>query len=401
MNEKRDFSRRKFIERGIIGAAGVGLTFSGNPLMAQTTFSVSTGLKPGQFKLGIIGCGNRAKTIISALNNVPEIEISALCDLVDYKMGRRAKLIKDGPMPEFYTDMDDLFKRDDLDAVAVLTPNFNHHDIVISALAAGKNVFCEKPMALTVADCNDMIGAVERSGKALQIGTQRRHSVVYKKLVEVIRNKPVGQILQSSLYDFRGDWRVPNSDEYPPGLPYWRMDQKLCGGVVYEMGAHIIDVNNWIFNSEPIAVSSLQSVNNFSLRKRNSTDHAGVVVEYANGAMMNYGGNVYNYGSTALDTWFGVGGTVQMGDGKASIQYGYPRGFDNPGKLPENEVIDLRGDNPETEGVVDEMKHFAKVLAGEAKPYPDGIIGRQMIQICEGSVRSAQERRVIDIKELG
>lgn len=398
MNDKRNFSRRNFI--GLSGAASVGLALSSSPLTAQSLFKGEAA--PGKkYKIGIVGCGNRSKTIIGALNSVPDIEISALCDIVEHKMGQRAALIKNAPKPRFYADMQEMFKQDDLDAIAIITPNYTHKEYVIAALEAGKHVFCEKPMAITVADCNAMIGAVERTHKALQIGTQRRHSGVYKNLVETIRTKPVGKILQSDLFDYRGDWRVPEADEYPNGVGYWRMDQSKSGGVVYEMGAHIIDVNNWIFDSEPMSVSSLQGVNNFSLRKRDSSDHAGVLVEYANGALLNYGGNVYNYGASAMDTFFCVNGTVQIGGGDIHVSYGYPAGFPKPGDLPQNEIVSAQGANPEGEGVIEELKHFAKVLAGNAKPYPDGYIARQTVQICEGSVRAAKERRVIDVKELG
>src|SRR3546814_18848210 len=93
------------------------------------------------------------------------------------------------------------------------------------------------------------------------------------------------------------------------GVSYWRLSQRESGGAVFEMGAHIIDVNNWIFDSEPVSVSSIQGVNNHSLRKRDSMDHGGVIVRYANGALMNYGSVVYNYGPNAPDTFFGVNGT--------------------------------------------------------------------------------------------
>ncbi len=398
MNDTNNLSRRRFLE--LSSLAGLGMAFSGsNPVMASVpTIEAVSGQK---FKMGVIGCGNRSKTIIGALNKVPEIEITALCDIVPHKMEQRAQLIKSSVKPKFINSLEELLQLD-LDAVAVITPNNTHKNIVIACLEAGKNVFCEKPMALTVADCNEMIGAVERTGKALQIGTQRRHSSEYKKLVEVVRNKPVGKILQSSLFDYRGDWRVPAADEYPSGTPYWRMNQALSGGVVYEMGAHIIDVNNWVFDSEPISVCSLQGVNNYSLRKRDSSDHAGVLVEYANGALMNYGGNVYNYGSKAFDTFFGVNGTIQMGAGEIAIKYGSPSGFPKPANMPKPEVIKTTGVDPaEGDGVTMQLKHFAKVLAGKEKAYPDGYIGRQTIQILEGSVRAAQERRVIDVKDLG
>ena len=400
MNNTRNLSRREFISRSSL--AGVSLALSGMPLMARSS-TVLTGasLTGKTFKIGLIGCGNRSKAIIDALNSVPEIEIAALCDIVPHKMGQRAQLIKTSDKPKFVKSLDELLKMPELDCIGVLTPNDTHRDIVIAAFEAGKHVWCEKPMALTVAECNDMIGAAERYRKALQIGNQRRHSGEYKALIEAIRTKPVGKILQSSLYDYRSDWRVPDPDEYPADTPYWRMDQKRSGGVVYEMGAHIIDVNNWVFDSEPVAVCSLQGVNNFSLRKRDSSDHAGVLVHYANGALMNYGGNVYNYGSNALDTFFGVNGTLQMGGGKLSIQYGYPAGFPKPNDLPEPEQISLVGNNREGDGVIEQLQHFAKVMDGKERPYPDGYIGRQCVQVMEGANRSALEKRVIDIKELG
>jgi predicted dehydrogenase len=393
MSDERKMSRRGFI--GTTGLAGVGMMLSNNPLAATVSGMEADASK--KFKMAIIGCGNRSKTIISALNDVPEIEIIALCDIVPHKMEQRAQLIKSGDKPKFMKELKEVLRMEQLDAVAVITPNGTHKDIVIESLEAGKHVFCEKPMALTVADCNEMIGAVGRTRKALQIGTPRRHAPSYKKLIEIIRTRPVGQILQSSLFDYRGDWRVPEADEYPAGTPYWRLDQTKSGGVAYEMGNHIIDVNNWVFDSEPIAVCSLQGVNNFSLRKRDSSDHAGVLVEYANGSMMNYGGNVYNYGAKALDTFFGMNGTVQMGEGNITVKYGYPPGFPKSGELPEAETIQM----PAGEGVVEQLKHFAKVMDGKEKPYPDGYIARQTVQIMEASLIAALERRVVDVKELG
>jgi predicted dehydrogenase len=381
---------------GKSGAASAGLALSSSPLFAESLGK--EGPEPGKkYKLGVIGCGARSITIIGAFNSVPEIEIVALCDIVEHKMGQRASLIKNGPKPEFYTDMHKMLKRDDLDAVAVITPNYTHKDIVIASLEAGKNVFCEKPMAMTVADCNLMIDAVKRTKKSLQIGTQRRHSNGYKLLVETIRTKIKGSILHSDLFDYRGDWRVPAADEYPEGVGYWRLDQSKSGGIVYEMGAHIIDVNNWVFDSEPVSVFSLQGINDHELRKRDSMDHAGVLVRYANNALMNYGGNVYNYGASAADTFFGQNGSVQIGRGEITINYGIPKGMGIQGEAPKPETIKIPGGD----GVVEELKHFAKVLAGKEKAYPDGYIGRQSIQILEGSVRSAKEGRQIDVKELG
>lgn len=90
-----------------------------------------------------------------------------------------------------------------------------------------------------------------------------------------------------------------------------------------------------------------------------------------------------------------------MGSGKISIKYGKPNGVPFQGEILKPELITLPGGNPEGEGVIQELKHFALVLAGKEKAYPDGNIARQTVQICEASVRSAKEKRQIDVKELG
>jgi len=397
----KGLTRRNFITMG--GLAGGSLLLGGHEAIAKTIAGVSqsAGVAASKYKVAIIGCGNRSKALIGALNSVPELEMAVLCDIVPHKMEQRAQLIKTGVKPKYMANMREVFDMSDIDAVVVVTPNDTHREVVIAAMEAGKHVFCEKPLALTVADCNEMIGVAERTRRHLQIGHQRRHSGEYLTLIESVREKPVGKILQSSLYDFRGDWRVPDADEYPADTPYWRLSQKRSGGVVYEMGAHIIDVNNWVFDSEPVAVVSLQGVNNFSLRKRDSADHAGVLAYYANGSLMNYGGNVYNYGSTALDTFFAVNATLQMGGGMLEIKYGSAPGFPKPKDLPQPEKIALKANNREGDGVVEQFRHFVKVLDGKAKPWPDGYTARMVVQIMEGSVRSAVEKRVIDVKELG
>ena len=109
------------------------------------------------------------------------------------------------------------------------------------------------------------------------------------------------------------------------------------------MGAHIIDVNNWVFDSEPVSVFSLQGINDLALRKRDSMDHAGVLVRYANNALMNYGGNVYNYGASAADTFFGQNGSVQIGKGEITINYGIPKGMGIQGEAPKPETIKIPG----------------------------------------------------------
>ena len=162
-------------------------------------------------------------------------------------------------------------------------------------------------------------------------------------------------------------------------------------------GAHTIDLNNWIFDSEPVSVVSLQGVNDLALRKRDSMDHGGVLVRYANDALMNYGGNLYTHGSSGADYFFGEKGTAAIAEAKLEINYGRGKGIPGKNPTPPSVALDLPGGD----GTADQWKYFAKVLAGEEKPYPDGHSGRQSIQICEGSVISAREGKIVNVKDLG
>jgi len=390
-------SRREFMRDGLIAGEAAALTLLGShQVLAGNRPLIDKPVHGGPYKICILGCGNRSKAHISALNDVPEIQIAALCDVVPHKMDERAKLIKKKTELRKYTDLEKMVQQEDLDAVAVVLPNHLHKMGTIAALQAGKHVFCEKPMALTVADCNEMIAVSKSTRRAIQVGTQRRHSPMYKKAVEAIRKASVGQILSSDVNSYRGDWRVPAADEYPAGEEYWRLNQDKCGGVVYEMGAHTIDVNNWIFDSEPVTVVSLQGVNDLALRKRNSTDHGGVLVRYANDALMNYGGNLYAYGPSGADYFFAINGTIKLGEGELEITYGHARGVPSEEPLPKPVKIKLSGGD----GTNDQWKYFARVLAGQADPYPDGYMGRQSIQICQGSVISARDKRIVNVSEL-
>lgn len=394
----KQISRRKFIGEGLVAGQAAALTLlAGQSVLAgNRQSSIDKPSHGGPYKVGILGCGNRTKAHLSSLNEVAEIQVAALCDVVPHKMDQRAELIRKRPQPRKYTDMEKMLQQQDLDAIAVVLPNHLHKMATIAALEAGKHVFCEKPMALTVADCNEMIAVSQRARRAIQIGTQRRHSNVYKKAVETIRKASVGQILSSDVNSYRGDWRVPAEDEYPAGEEYWRLNQGKCGGVVYEMGAHTIDVNNWIFDSEPVTVVSLQGVNDLALRKRNSTDHGGVLVRYANDALMNYGGNLYAYGPSGADYFFAVNGTIKLGEGQLEITYGHARGIPSQEALPKPVKMKLSGG----EGTTEQWHYFARVLAGQADPYPNGYMGRQSIRICQGAIVSAQEKRVINVSEL-
>jgi scyllo-inositol 2-dehydrogenase (NAD+) len=125
------------------------------------------------------------------------------------------------------------------DAVVISTPTFTHRDLAVQAAAAGKHVFCEKPMALTVAECDEMIAAAERTAVALQIGFMRRFQ---PEFVEARRRIEAGDV---------GEPMVIKSLTRGPGLPPpWAWSLQRSNGMLAEVNSHDFDSVRWLAGSE-------------------------------------------------------------------------------------------------------------------------------------------------------
>jgi scyllo-inositol 2-dehydrogenase (NAD+) len=135
------------------------------------------------------------------------------------------------------TSLDEALER--CDAVVISVPTFTHRDLVVRAAEAGKHVFCEKPMALTLAECDDMIDAAERAGVVLQIGFMRRFQ---PEFVEARRRIEAGDV---------GEPMVIKSLTRGPGLPPpWAWDLERSNGMLAEVNSHDFDSVRWLAGSE-------------------------------------------------------------------------------------------------------------------------------------------------------
>jgi scyllo-inositol 2-dehydrogenase (NAD+) len=135
------------------------------------------------------------------------------------------------------TSLDEALER--CDAVVISVPTFTHRDLVVHAAEAGKHVFCEKPMALTLAECDDMIDAAERAGVVLQIGFMRRFQ---PEFVEARRRIEAGDV---------GEPMVIKSLTRGPGLPPpWAWDLERSNGMLAEVNSHDFDSVRWLAGSE-------------------------------------------------------------------------------------------------------------------------------------------------------
>ncbi|NLD88642.1 MAG: Gfo/Idh/MocA family oxidoreductase [Clostridiales bacterium] len=185
-------------------------------------------------RYGVIGVG-MGKAHMFGIRENTNAELVAMCDTNEERM---ADCLKSFPGVATYTDYRELLKRDDLDAVVVATPDQLHREMTLAALDAGKHVLCEKPMALTLDDCQAMIDASRKTDKKLMIGQIGRFTPGFKRAKELIDNGEIGDLF------FVESEYAHDYSKIPGKFSNWRLDplrHGFLGG-----GCHAVDLVRWI-----------------------------------------------------------------------------------------------------------------------------------------------------------
>ena len=206
--------------------------------------------------IGIIGCGGRLRMILNAMTNIgKDLQVAALCDPSTNSIAECKKVINDSPA--VYNSAEQLCADDSIDWVMIGSHNALHREHAVAALEAGKDVFCEKPLAITLDDCLAIRDAVERSGKKFIIGFVLRYSLHYKKLKQLIDNGEIGSIISLEFNETLGfnHGGFIHSD--------WRRLRGQAGTHLLEKCCHDIDLINWLVQSRARRVASFGGLNFF------------------------------------------------------------------------------------------------------------------------------------------
>jgi predicted dehydrogenase len=191
MSEQR-ISRRKFMQTTacVAGATLAGRSFLLDP---GPSYASPRAVSAGEtVRMGIIGVGMQGSGLLRTSIQLPGIECLAACDLYD---GRRelAKEIVDKEIPTT-RHYKELLDNKEIDCIVAAVPDHWHKQIVVDCCNAGKDVYCEKPMTHTVADGFEMIAAEQKNNRIVQIGSQRRSSIVYAKAKELYERGVIGDV---------------------------------------------------------------------------------------------------------------------------------------------------------------------------------------------------------------
>jgi len=304
--------------------------------------------------IGVIGCG-----AIACEAHLPNYAANARARLVavaDIDDGRARAAADRFSVPYIYADYRQLVERDDIDAVSVCTPNYLHAEQTIAALQAGKHVLCEKPMAITIAEAEAMIGAAEAAKRQLMVGFTHRFYGFNQMARDVIAEGTLGRPYTIRVrFAHRGpytSWSATSD---------WFFKSRLAGGgAVLDMGIHALDIARFVLGAEIRSVSANLATLSQDIQ---AEDTAVIGLEFSSGAL--------GYIETGWHSWPGsLGLEIYCSKGTMIVDYQTPLRIWTPEKgWEEHKDFSLDGGWPA------EVKYFLNALIEGEDVVPNGIDG--------------------------
>ncbi len=258
------YRRRQFIKKSGLALAGTGTAFLfPMELLAQMRRPVSAN---DRIQVGVIGCKGMGFSNLSSMLKLNEVEVVALCDVDEnILLERTADLQKAGiKKPKWYKDYRNLLEDKDIDVVIIGTPDHWHCLMLTDALGAGKDVYCEKPIANSIQESDVMLNYVNASDRMVQIGQWQRSQPHFVDAIDFVHSGALGNIRLAKAWAYQGwmkpvpivpDSAVPEGVDYDmwlgpaPKRPFnanrfhfnFRWFWDYAGGLMTDWGVHLID----------------------------------------------------------------------------------------------------------------------------------------------------------------
>ena len=271
-------SRRTFLRNSSAFAAGLG--FPG---------IVSAAARGDIVNVALIGCRSMGWDDLTAMLKHKGVRCLALCDIDQRELARRAVDLAalQPETPTLFSDYRRVLERKDIDAVLIGTPDHWHCLPFVDACRAGKDIYVQKPLANSIAECDAMVDVARKyKGRVIQVGQQQRSGKYWQELVEFVRSGALGRINRIQVWaNFRYAVQAPSlADTVPPaGVDYeswlgparkrpfnvqrfhgsWRTCWDYGGGLVTDWGVHLIDIALWAMDVKTMPLRVLSSGGNF------------------------------------------------------------------------------------------------------------------------------------------
>ncbi|GGE25689.1 oxidoreductase [Pullulanibacillus camelliae] len=330
--------------------------------------------------VAIIGVGAISTSHIKAYQTFAEkCNIVALCDR--YPEKAQAKAEEEQLKVDVYSDYQKVFERKDIDMISICTPPYTHAELAVAALNAGKHVLVEKPMASSLAECDDMIAAAEKSGKILSVVSQNRFRTPMMRLKHVLETEKMGPIVHTQVDSFW--WRGHSYYDL-----WWRGTwEKEGGGCTLNHAVHHIDIFRWM-NGMPSEVTAVTS--NTSHDNAEVEDVSIAICRYDNGGLAQITSSVVHHGEEQQLIFQGKQARVSV-PWKVKASKAKENGFPLPNPELEAELEAIYNETPvlNYEGHQGQLYDVLQAIEGKKSLLVDGKEGRQTLELITAIYQSA------------
>ena len=393
--ETQDNSRRYFIKQSATALAGFIIV--PRFVLGGTRPDGTKYIPPSDMiSLGFIGCGKQGRLLSNSFLGTNEIRILALSEVYKDKTDLMLKTIKanqeknnqPGNITDIsvYNDFRDLLARKDIDAVVIATPDHLHAAAAVRAAQAGKDIYCEKPLSLTVKEGRAMVKATRKHNRVFQTGNMQRSWTEFRQAVELIRNGYIGEIKNIKVnigpppipYNLPAEpipagldwmkWLGPNefkpfNSELAPPItkdvyPNWRNYKEFGGGMVTDWGAHMFDIAQWALDMDHSGPTEVIAPD--------GKEYPFLTYKYKNGAVMTH--EKWEWNNAVMFT--GTEGELRIRRGMLET---------TPASIKNIKIGDTQKHVYKSEN---HYKDFLNAMRKRSKPISDVEIGHRTATVC-------------------
>ena len=310
-----NLSRRKFLMMGsVTPLVGYRDAYDLSDKAAYEAIHTSTPADES-VNCALIGFGEWGREIAQTLGRLPEANLMAVCDTYDVMLKRAQRSI---PQASRHADYRELLDNPDVQAIIVATPTHMHRDIVIDALDAGKNVYCEAPIASSIEDAKAIAQAAEKaSNQIFQTGLLYRSEPQYRSVFGFIRSGALGRPSMARMqWHTKQSWRRASPNREREIAQNWRLDETVSTGLIGEVGMQQMEAASWFLGERPVAVTGFGHVT-FWDDGRSVPDTIQAVFELPGGSNMLYDASLVSSFDAAYEIYYGSNSTIMLRDSKA------------------------------------------------------------------------------------
>lgn len=340
-------------------------------------------------KFGLLGAGWFGREAhMRNLLAIDAVEVTAVSSRSDESLAAARELA--GDQLQTFHDWRDVLKIDSIDAVIVALTNNQHHEAATAAFQAGKHVLCEKPLGLTLAECDSIIAASEEAGKTLQIGHEMRFQRLYIEMKQMIESGQIGDLQLMWCREFRGPMR-----------PGWRSSEALTGGTILEKNCHHIDLFNWMIARKPKRVMAQGGTN--VLTDREIIDNAQVLIEYEGGKRATLELCLFapNGGECEIGACGDLGRIDTKNQALELVHHRFDSTHHSKTQIPDDDdaanFVDSSG--RVDRGIGPQLVHFVDCVRNNKTPLNDGPSARDSVLVCLAAQESIKRGEAVYLEE--